>query len=134
MFNYGATHFYGKQEIFDPQKMGHSIKDGSFVKDGMFYWRVNGIRWITYIEPLNREPITLTKLYDESIYKTYDNYNAIECPMVKDIPINYDKIMGVPISFMDKYCPQQFELVDIVQSGLIIGDKNIYARIMIKRK
>ena len=46
-------------------------------------------------------------------YYKYDNYDAINVDRVKDIPIDYDGVMGVPITFLDKYCPEQFEIVDI---------------------
>lgn len=45
-------------------------------------------------------------------YYTYDNYNAIEVPFADSIPSDFDGIMGVPISFLDKYCPEQFEIID----------------------
>ena len=46
-------------------------------------------------------------------YCEYDNYNAIEVPYTDAIPSDYDGIMGVPISFLDKYCPEQFEIIEL---------------------
>lgn len=51
----------------------------------------------------------------QNIYKKYDNYDAIEIPLTEAIPSDYDGIMGVPISFLDKYCPEQFDLLGITQ-------------------
>lgn len=47
----------------------------------------------------------------ENGYQKYDNYNAIEVPFADAIPADYDGVMGVPITFMDKYCPEQFEII-----------------------
>ena len=49
-------------------------------------------------------------------YRKYDNYDAIEVPFTDAIPSDYDGIMGVPISFLDKYCPEQFEIVGATES------------------
>lgn len=54
----------------------------------------------------------LVEKYNPDKYPKYDNYDAIEVSKVVDIPCDYDGVMGVPISFMDKYCPEQFEIVD----------------------
>ena len=51
----------------------------------------------------------------QNIYKKYDNYDAIEIPLTEVIPSDYEGIMGVPISFLDKYCPEQFELLGVTQ-------------------
>ena len=53
----------------------------------------------------------------ESSYKFYDNYDAIEVPYTDAIPCDYDGVMGVPISFLDKYCPEQFEILGLSQFG-----------------
>jgi len=83
-------------------------------------------------------------------YDKYDNYDAIEVPFTDAIPSDYDGIMGVPISFLDKYSPDQFEIVGGTANGQVpdefkIGDFNvynnpisngrkIYQRILIKHK
>ena len=51
------------------------------------------------------------KKYNEKDFPKYDNYEAIEVSKVTDIPEDYDGVMGVPITFLDKYCPKQFEIV-----------------------
>ena len=52
---------------------------------------------------------------------------------VTDIPMDYDGVMGVPITFLDKYCPTQFEIVGIPQKSLTINGKKVYKRIMIRK-
>ena len=80
----------------------------------------------------------------------YDNYDAIEVPYTDAIPSDYNGVMGVPITFLDKYCPEQFEIIDInphffsiVSQGLPkpkqltlinAGKKDPYARILIRKK
>ena len=79
--------------------------------------------WFTNIpHSKNQEPLQLTKIYSATNYHKYNNYNAIDVSKVKDIPIDYDGVMGVPITFLDKYCNSQFEIVgcadaDIVPNG-----------------
>lgn len=92
-------------------------------------------------------------LYDDnpSKYPAYDNYNAINCDKVNEIPDDYDGAMGVPITFLDKHCPAQFEILDAREYGYFdaqknkstylikdadgaIDGRNTYARILIKRK
>jgi hypothetical protein len=55
--------------------------------------------------------MTLRKRYDPSEYPHYDNYDAIEVSKVAEIPCDYHGVMGVPITFMEKYCPEQFEIL-----------------------
>ena len=79
----------------------------------------------------------LYKKYNAEEYPKYDNYNAIEVSKTKDIPMDYDGEMGVPISFMDKYCPTQFEIIKFRKGDddkdLSVNGKCPYFRILIKR-
>ena len=59
-------------------------------------------------------------------YRKYDNYDAIEVPFTDAIPSDYDGVMGVPISFLDKYCPDQFEIVGVAKAGA--GDPALKTR------
>ncbi len=91
------------------------------------------------------------KLKDQSEYLRYDNYDAIEVPFTNAIPSDYEGVMGVPISFLDKYCPEQFEILGATESegkgfsnGLwfedsevsqaVINGKRVYKRIFIYNK
>lgn len=76
--------------------------------------KINNAIWFTNIEhKLRKTPLDLYKKYTgcENEYPKYDNYDAINIDKVSDIPIDYDGVMGVPITFLYKYCPNQFEIV-----------------------
>ena len=108
------------------------------IVDGEILGRAPAL-WFTNIEHGRRhEPLRLMSLkenqkYNKRIiknpnsYKTYDNYDAIEVPFTSGIPSDYAGVMGVPISFLDKYCPEQFEIVgnsaELAQSFYIDGKK-----------
>lgn len=79
---------------------------------GPNYVKVPAINWFTNLDHKKRhENIILYKEYSEAEYPKYDNYDAIEVSKVKDIPMDYDGMMGVPITFMNKYNPDQFEII-----------------------
>lgn len=112
-FNGGAAFFYGDKSLYDPSKM-YDPKN-AFLKDDKFYWRVNGVRWFTNVPHQKRNtPINLFKKYNSTDFPTYNNYNAIEVSRVENIPEDYDGVMGVPVSFFDKYCPDQFEIIGLL--------------------
>lgn len=89
------------------------------------YIRVKGVRWFTNIDHGRRhQPLQLMTMGDNikfsrhkdikgKEYQHYDNYDAIEIPYTDAIPSDYEGVMGVPISFLDKYCPEQFEILGI---------------------
>ena len=88
--------------------------------------RVSTSCWFTNLEvSKHKDFITLYKKYNKAEYLTYENYDAIEVPKVSDIPMDFKGIMGVPITFVDKYNPDQFEIIglEISNSGLEIGVK-----------
>ena len=101
--------------------------------------------WITNLEHGRRhQPMQLMTMADnkkfnkkvtksDDIYKTYSNYNAIEVSFTDSIPSDYNGLMGVPISFLDKYCPEQFEIVDNLTTPELEG-KKIFKRIIIRNK
>lgn len=104
-------------------------------------WRSMGnICWFTNLDIIKRhEILDLFKSYNPEEYPVYDNYNAINVDRVVNIPFNYDGIMGVPITFMDKYNPDQFEIIDTSTTAMpkgapYIAGKRIYERILIRRK
>ena len=79
---------------------------------GNKYIRVNGVRWFTNVDyKQHHEDLILYKHYLADEYPKYDNYDAINVDKVADIPMDYSEIMGVPITFLDKYSPDQFEIV-----------------------
>lgn len=80
--------------------------------------RVSGVNWFTNMEiPKRNEELDLVYRYSPEEYPTYDNYNAIEVGKTADIPNDYEGIMGVPVTFLDKYCPEQFEICGITENN-----------------
>lgn len=106
--------------------------------------------WFTNIEHGRRhQPLVLMTMEENQRYSRhkevrghdyarYDNYDAIEVPFTDAIPSDYDGVMGVPISFLDKYCPEQFEIVKFRKGDddqdLCVNGKCPYFRILIRRK
>lgn len=79
-------------------------------KEGMI--RVSGVQWFTNLDIKKRhEELILYKKYTPEEYPHYDNYDAIEVSKTTDIPIDYSGVMGVPVTFLNKYNPEQFELI-----------------------
>ena len=134
---------YYKEELIENKKEGSAYK----IIDGKFRARASAI-WFTNLEHSKRnEELILWKEYNEKDFPKYDNYDAIEVSKTIEIPKDYDGVMGVPISFMDKYNPNQFEIIG--QTGVVepeglcteykggrpyINDKRMYSRIFIKAK
>lgn len=86
--------------------------------DGKRFIRVKGVRWFTNLDHNKRhEDLDLVCRYTEDEYPTFDNFDAIEVGKTSDIPYDYDGIMGVPITFLDKYNPGQFEILGLTQIG-----------------
>lgn len=172
----GATN-NGKDMVFevpeganvDPKDRDKAAKLG-YVGN---YTRLGNACWYTNINHGRRHrPMQLMNMADnikfskhkqirENGYQKYDNYNAIEVPFADAIPADYDGVMGVPITFMDKYCPEQFEIIwqasgnayanapegvmEFLQfdptvkygGGLgaaVLGGKAVYSRILIKKR
>jgi hypothetical protein len=83
-------------------------------KDGIKYIRVKGVRWLTNLDYKQRhEDLFLYKTYNSTEYPKYDNYDAININKTEEIPKDYDGIMDIPITFLDKYNPDQFEIIGI---------------------
>ncbi len=114
-------------------------------------WRSMGnICWFTNLDIAKRhEELILYKNYSKDEYPFYDNYDAINVNKVAEIPMDYDGVMGVPITFLDKYNPEQFELLGIMNTGEInegirypntphgrpiINGKELYLRILIRSR
>lgn len=91
---------------------------------GRKFIRVKGVRWFTNLDIKQRhEEIILVRQYDKCNYPCYDNYNAINVDVTADIPRDYAGTMGVPITFLDKYSPDQFEILGIAKAGA--GDPSL---------
>jgi hypothetical protein len=100
-------------------------------KEGSNYKIVNGVVkgrsssiWFTNMDnPKRHAEIPLYKKYTPAEYPTYDNYDAIEIGKVAEIPVDYDGVMGVPITFLDKYNPEQFEILGMCENRDLYGLK-----------
>ncbi len=119
---------------------------------GNKFIRVKGVRWFTNLDHAKRhEDLILYRKYTPSEYPKYDNYDAINVDRVQDIPDNYFEAIGVPITFLDKYNPEQFEIISaddirlneavpLKAHGLIkdkdgsIDGKPKYVRVVIRRR
>lgn len=109
-FKWGAAHFINKHYEDYASAWNH--------KEWMI--RVSGVNWFTNLEIQKRhEDLILYKTYNESDYPKYKNYDAINVDITKNIPIDYKWAMGVPITFMDKYNPDQFEIIALGIVGSI---------------
>lgn len=141
-FNGGAAHFINTQ--YEDYATAGNHKEGKI--------RVSGVHWFTNLDTRKRhEDLILYKTYNKKEFPTYDNYDAIEVSKTKDIPMDYKGVMGVPITFMDKYNPDQFEIIGATESegkgfsnGLwneeskvaqaMVNGERVYKRIFIKNK
>ena len=146
----GASIKSGDRKFYVPDNYPLNASGCGIDEKGKRFIRVKGVRWFTNIEDAKRNlSLDLYKKYNPKDYPKYDNYNAINVNKTSDIPMDYDGVMGVPITFLDKYCPTQFEIVGLTSSSrectygqvignattrAMIGGKKIYARILIRRK
>lgn len=118
--------------------------DGSEYVAGVFNAETNLVKfrnctWFTNLEiPKRHEKLILYHTYSPEEYPNYDNYDAINVNATNDIPIDYDGAMGVPITFLDKYNPDQFEIIRFRKGNdekdLSINGKCPYFRILIRKK
>ena len=95
--------------------LGISFPNEFILPNGEITKTVSGLcRWFTNLTHDKRnKPLDLVQKYDPRYYPKFDNYDCIECSKVMDIPVDYDAVIAVPITFLDKYCPKQFRIVGI---------------------
>ena len=113
------------------------------VEKGIKYFSMGSIMWFTNLDHTKRhEQLILFRQYSPKVYPKYDNYDIINVDKYADIPEDYNGVMGVPITFVDKYNPEQFEILGIANSArwighecyTVINGRKLYNRILIKRK
>ena len=122
-FRGGAAHFMSKYE---------DIATASDHREGMI--RVSGVHWFTNLETRKRhEDIILYRKYTPEAYPKYDNYDAIEVGKTDEIPEDYDGVMGVPITFLDKYNPDQFEILGITKTWFGLASKTYGEQVQVDR-
>ncbi len=148
----GATISSGDREFRVPDSYPLEAAGTRIDDEGNKYIRVKGVRWFTNIDHGRRhEPLQLMtmadnlkfnkKIQDKPAYQKYDEYDAIEIPVTLAIPSDHTGIMGVPISFLDKYDPEQFEILGLDRyiadnphygKRFDLNGKEVYARILIR--
>jgi len=137
----GQSIHSGDREFRVPEYYPLNAASSRIDKDGNKYIRVKGIRWFTNLDYKERhENLVLYKKYhgNEREYPEYDNYKAINVNKTKEIPLDYENDIGVPITFLDKYNPEQFEIIKFRKGeddkDLRIDGKCPYFRIIIRKK
>jgi hypothetical protein len=149
----GASIHSGDREFGVPNDYPLNAAGCRMDNDGRKFIRVKGVRWFTNLDYRERhEDLALYKEYNPDEFPKYDNYDAVNVDVTKDIPKDYSGAIGIPITFLDKYNPDQFEILGMSASagynaeivGIpflgdkdarpLINGKNTYARIFIKNK
>ena len=157
---FGASIHSGDRKFGVPDDYPLNAAGCGIDENGRRFIRVKGVRWFTNLDYAKRhEKLPLYKKYTPEEFKRYDNYDAINVDKTADIPFDYDGVMGVPITFIDKYNPDQFEIIwqasgntracapsDILEKlgyhahpedrggcGVINGQR-VYSRILIRRR
>jgi len=136
---FGASIHSGDREFGVPDSYPLEAAGYRIDNEGKKFIRVKGVRWFTNLDYKERhEDLILYKKYNAKEYPKYDNYDAINVNKTKEIPMDYDDVMGVPITFMDKYNPDQFEILgneydlNINKGRGYINGKRMYSRIFIR--
>ena len=115
----GASIHSGDRKFGVPEGYPLNAAGCGIDENGKRFIRVKGVRWFTNLDyPQRHEILPLYKRYTPNEFPKYDNYDAINVDKTSDIPYDYDGIMGVPITFIDKYNPEQFELIGIGRGDL----------------
>lgn len=157
---YGDSIRSGDRKFFVPDSYPLNATGCGIDKDGKRFIRVKGVRWFTNLKASSTQKfLDLTRSYNKNEYPHYENYNAIDIGRTQYIPNDYDGVMGVPITFLDKYNPDQFEIIMLANGNArtnvpkktlaevnyrkhpedrggvgIINGQRVYARIFIRRK
>lgn len=120
----GASIHSGDRKFYVPDDYPLNASGCGVDENGRRFIRVKGVRWYTNLDIRQRhEEMILVKKYTPDGYEHFDNYDAINVDKTTDIPCDYAGLMGVPITFLDKYSPDQFEIVGVTQSWCEIASK-----------
>lgn len=147
---YGASIHSGDRKFGVPDSYPLDAAGCGIDENGQRYIKVKGVRWFTNLDYAARhEKLVLWKKYNFEEYPKYDNIDAINVNKTKDIPCDYEGVMGVPVTFLDKYNPDQFEIINgvgryaIIENeysnpigtfGTDVNGKHNYFRILIRKK
>ena len=137
---YGASIHSGNRKFIVPDDYPLTASCCGVDENGQRYIRVKGVRWFTNLDYSARYvDLPLTKKYSPDEYPKYENCDAINVNKYRDIPSDYDNVMGVPITFIDGYNPKQFKILGLDKDFTsdkkrgIINGKQLYARVFIKK-
>lgn len=143
----GGTKWFAVRDHYDI-----ATESRKKIENGQKFFSMGSVVWFTNIDIAKRhEDLILYKKYTSEEYPKYDNYDAINVDKVADIPCDYDGAMGVPITFLDKYNPEQFEIIWTTDRGgdgmleniklphnrydaPVVNGKGLYKRILIRNK
>lgn len=115
----GASIHSGDRKFWVPNDYELNAAGCGIDETGRKYIRVKGVRWFTNLDYKERhENLILYKHYTPEEYPKFENFDAININRTEDIPCDYNGVMGVPITFMDKYNPEQFEILGVGIAGL----------------
>jgi len=157
---YGETIRSGDRKFHVPDNYPLNAVNCGVDDKGRRFVRVTGVRWFTNLDTsMRHEPIELTRCYTPDEYPKFENYDAINVARTQNIPVDFEGVMGVPITFLDKYNPEQFEIVMLANGNArtnvppktlkevnyrahsedrggvgILNGKRAYARILIRKK
>lgn len=157
---YGESIRSGDRKFYVPDSYPLNAASCGVDEKGKRFIRVKGVRWFTNLDtPRRHELLNLSCRYTPNEYPHYENYDAIEVARTQNIPVDYEGLMGVPITFLDKYSPDQFEIVMLANGNArtnvstttleevnyrrhpedrggvgIIDGRRVYARILIRKK
>ena len=138
----GASIHSGDRKFYVPEDYPLDASGCGIDEQGKRFIRVKGVRWFTNMDYAQRyEDLKLEKSYSPE-YKKYSNYDAINVDKVSDIPNDYTGIIGVPITFLDKFNPNQFEIVGMLDQNFTedgatrgkVDGECLYARILIRKR
>ena len=137
---YNSGHFW----FMVPDHYEEKKTDFKIDENGQKWRRMGNICWFTNMDIEKRhQPLDLYKKYTPEEYPTYDTYDAIECGRYNEIPMDTDKIIGVPITYLAYHCDEQFEIVGEFRHGCdnefdlavpIVDGKSKYTRIAIRNR
>ena len=120
----GASIHSGDRKFWVPDGYELNAAGCGVDETGKKYIRVKGVRWFTNLDYKERhENLILDRNYSSDYYPEYDNFNAIEVSKTEDIPCDYEGVMGVPVTFLDKYNPDQFEILGITKTWFGMASK-----------
>jgi hypothetical protein len=122
-YNNGGTKWFRVNNDYDIKTISRKK-----IVDGKKYFSMGNVVWYTNLNVSKRnEEIILFKKYNKKDYPKYDNYDAIDVSKVSEIPKDFDGIMGVPVTFLDKHNPNQFEILGLSQKyGYGLESKKFY--------